>query len=64
MPVNAKRSAIECAVVMLACIIVLHEGHWINMYAEGTYLLKIEALGDLETSQKTSAAAIIDASKA
>jgi hypothetical protein len=26
--------------------------------------LKIEALGDLETSQKTSAAAIIDASKA
>jgi hypothetical protein len=27
-------------------------------------LLKIEALGDLETSQKTSAAAIIDASKA
>ncbi len=49
---------------MLACIIVLHEGHSINMYAEGTYLLKIEALGDLETSQKTSAAAIIDASKA
>jgi hypothetical protein len=34
------------------------------MYAEGTYLLKIEALGDLEASQKTSAAAIIDASKA
>jgi hypothetical protein len=59
-----NNSAIECAVIMLACIIVLHEGHWITRYAEGTYLLKIEALGDLETSQKTSAAAIIDASKA